>query len=175
MNPESNDQGSQFQGLGRPLNQEFSESHYAFLSSLIESKSARELFEDIAQTDFSHQCILEFGSLLKTAFDKNAMLARNDNLQIRIIDFELMLNFMVIPCHESDISNPKFLTFQENIRQMFKDFVSRSEFGDERARLLKQEYQYTTPTNQPQQQSGQPQTFQPQQQSGQPQRGFFRR
>ena len=45
---------------------------------------------------------------------------------------------MVLECHESDIQNPAFMTFMENIRQAFKDFVSRS--GTERDQLLRQEF-----------------------------------
>ena len=158
-----NDQ--QFPPLTRPMNREFSESHYQFLSSLIESESARRFFQQVTDTDFSHQCILEFHKVLTSGFDKNAILARNDSVDIRILDFDIALNLMIFGCHESDIQNPAFLTFQENIRQTFRDFVSRSQDAEERRRLLKQEYDvhYPTPPQQPQQ-SQPPQ--QPQQKRG---------
>jgi len=124
-------------------NRQYSEAHYRFLTSLIESASARTFFEQIAATDFSHQCILEFHKVLTSGFDKNAILASNKKIEIRIIEFDLLLNFMVMPCHESDIQNPAFMTFQENIRQTFKDFVSRSQDAEERKRLLKSEYEVT--------------------------------
>jgi hypothetical protein len=45
---------------------------------------------------------------------------------------------MVIECHESDIQNPAFLTFQRGLENTFIDFISRS--GKERDQLLRQEY-----------------------------------
>ena len=124
-------------------NRQYSDAHYKFLSGLIESASARTFFDQITQTDFSHQCILEFHKELTSGFDKNAILASNKKIDVRIIEFDILLNFMVMPCHESDIQNPAFMTFQENIRQTFKDFVSRSEDAAERDKILKTEYTVT--------------------------------
>lgn len=126
--------------MGRTGSSGYSDAHYKFLTELIESKSAREYYIQILGTDFSHQCVNAFFKVLTSGFDKNAILARNDNLDIRILDFEIALNLMVLECHESDIQNPAFMTFCENIRQMFKDFISRSKDASERDKLLKQEY-----------------------------------
>jgi hypothetical protein len=129
--------------MGRPGSREYSAEHYRFLSTLIESESARRFYLEISNTDFSHQCVNAFYKILTSGFDKNAILARNENLKIRMIDFDIALNLMVSECHESDISNPAFLTFRENIRQTFVDFVSRSKNAKERDQLLRQEYNST--------------------------------
>ena len=129
--------------MSRAGSREYSAEHYRFLSTLIESESARRFYIEIANTDFSHQCVNAFYKILTSGFDKNAILARNENLKIRMIDFDITLNLMVSECHESDISNPAFLTFRENIRQTFVDFVSRSKNAKERDQLLRQEYNST--------------------------------
>jgi hypothetical protein len=60
-----------------------------------------------------------------------------------MIDFDIALNLMVVECHESDTQNPAFLTFRENIKQTFADFISRSKNAKERDQLLRQEYNST--------------------------------
>lgn len=140
--------------LGRAVSSGFSSEHYQFIGQLIESKSAREMFLRITQTDLSGQCVDAFFKVITSGFDKNTMLARNDQKQIalRVIDFDIALNLMVNECHESDIQNKAFPNFVENIRQMFRDFVSRS--ATERDQLLRQEYAMT-PQGQPQTPQGQ--------------------
>jgi len=141
-NPQPDDSGIQYvpSDLGRLPSSGYSEAHYRFLNELIESKTARDFFVQISNTDFSAQCVNGFYKVLTSGFDKNAMLAKNDKpgIQMRILEFEIALNLMVVECHESDIQNPAFLTFLENIRQAFRDFVSRS--STERDQLLRQEF-----------------------------------
>jgi hypothetical protein len=146
--------------LGRTPSSGYSDAHYRFLNELIESKTARDFFIQISNTDFSAQCVNAFYKVLTSGFDKNSMLAKNDKkgIAMRILEFEIALNLMVVECHESDIQNPAFLTFTENIRQAFRDFVSRS--STERDQLLRQEFI----TQQPQQRGdgqGQPITAMP--------------
>jgi hypothetical protein len=140
--------------MGRPGSREYSAEHYRFLSTLIESESARTFFVQICNTDFSHQCVNAFYKVLTSGFDKNAILARNENIKIRMIDFDIALNLMVVECHESDIQNPAFLTFRENIRQTFADFISRSKNAKERDQLLRQEYSSDIRDNSSQQPQG---------------------
>lgn len=140
--------------MSRAGSREYSAEHYRFLSTLIESESARAFFVQISNTDFSHQCINAFYKILTSGFDKNAILARNENIKIRMIDFDIALNLMVVECHESDTQNPAFLTFRENIKQTFADFISRSKNAKERDQLLRQEYNTTMIDNSPQQPRG---------------------
>jgi hypothetical protein len=142
--------------MGRQGSREYSDAHYKFLSTLIESESARSFYLQIVATDFSHQCVNGYHKLLTNGFDKNAILASNTDIRGRKIDFEIAMNKMVLECHESDIQNPAFLTFNENILQTFVDFISRSQNADERRRLLRSEYGVTdeTQSNPQQQQQG---------------------
>lgn len=148
--------------LGRAPSSGYSEAHYRFLNELLESKTARDFFIQISNTDFSAQCVNAFYKVLTSGFDKNAMLAKNDakGVKMRILTFEIALNLMVLECYESDIQNPAFVTFVENIRQAFMDFVSRS--PSERDQLLRQEFGQVVPQLGQQQNRGQMQ--QPQQQ-----------
>ncbi len=141
-----------FPALASLENRQYSEAHYRFLASLIDSQSARQFFTQIAATDFSHQCILAFHKLLTSGFDKNAILAYNKNIDIRKIDFQILMNLMVTECHETDVQNPAFLTFQENIYSTFCDFVSRSQNARERDQLLRSEFdiRQTSPSGQQQ-------------------------
>ena len=151
--------------MSRMGSREYSAEHYKFLNEIIESKSAREFYVQIINTDFSHQCVNAFFKILTSGFDKNAILAKNtqEGIRTRIIDFQIKLNLMVTECHESDIQNPAFLTFQENILDAFKDFVSRS--ITERDQLLRQEFNQVIDDRRPPMQSpGQPQQQQQQQQ-----------
>lgn len=126
--------------LARQGSREYSDSHYKFLSTLIEAESARSYYLQIIATDFSAQCVNAFHKVITSGFDKNAILASNtpQEKQRRLTDFRIDLNLMVIECHESDIQNPAFLTFQRGLENTFIDFISRS--GKERDQLLRQEY-----------------------------------
>lgn len=137
--------------MGRVGSSGYSAEHYKFLNELIESRSAREFYIQISNTDFSAQCINAFFKVLTSGFDKSAILARNTErqLEMRIIDFQIALNLMVVECHESDTQNPAFLTFRENILQTFKDFISRSRNAAEREQLLRQEYGMTQTEQKP--------------------------
>ena len=131
---------------------QYSEAHYRFIGSLIEAKSAHSLFEDIANSNFSAQTILAFKKVILTMFDKNAILAKYDNIgrQIRVLECEKALNLMVVECRKSDTQDGAFHNFQNAIRVMFADFLSRA--GTERDQLLKTEYSMSQ--SQPQQQQG---------------------
>jgi hypothetical protein len=161
--------------MSRAGSREYSAEHYRFLSTLIESESARRFYIEIVQTDFSQQCVNAFHKILTSGFDRNAILARNENVKIRLIDFDIALNLMVVECHESDTQNPAFITFRENIRQTFGDFISRSKNAKERDQLLRQEYNSTvTEDRRDNQPSGIMNMGQQQQQQRQPQQGGYR-
>lgn len=137
--------GMEMPDLPRTPDKYFSIAEYQFKSKLIGSVFASAIFENIQSSDLSQQCKLEFYKVLVQAFDSNAMLAHNMNIIIRYIDLDIILNMMIIGCHESDIQNPMFITIQENIRQAFHDFVSPSEKGEQRKAIQKtqQSVEYT--------------------------------
>lgn len=152
--------------MGRAGSQGYSAEHYKFLNEIIESKAAREFYNQIMTAGFSHQCVNAFFKILTSGFDKNAILARNKNIEVRKIDFEIALNLMVVECLESDTQNPAFLTFRENIKQTFVDFISRSENAAERDKLLKQEYGIVSDERQQQKQPPQQNGMNPLQRFG---------
>lgn len=129
--------------LPRPSDKEFLAAEYQFKSKLINSQFAQAIFDNILDSDFTMQCKLGFFKILTQAFDSNAVLANNQNIEVRKIGLEIVLNEMIHECRESDVQNPAFMTTQENIIQAFGDFVSRSVGGEERARIGKSEQKVT--------------------------------
>jgi hypothetical protein len=165
--------GMDIDSLPRTYDKYFSQAEYQFKSKLIGSVFASAIFENIQGSDLSQQCKMEFYKVLVQAFDSNAMLARNMNITIRYIDLDIILNMMIIGCHESDIQNPMFITIQENIRQAFHDFVSPSEGGKQRSDIQKSQSEQHVKYSMDGQGQNQPGQQQPQQQQGPP-RGFNR-
>ena len=164
--------GMDMPDLPRTPDKYFSIAEYQFKSKLIGSVFASAIFDNIQGSDLSQQCKMEFYKVLVQAFDSNAMLARNMNIAIRYIDLDIVLNMMIIGCHESDIQNPMFITIQENIRQAFHDFVSPSEGGKQRSDIQKSQSEQHVKYSMDGQQPNQPGQQQPQQQG--PPRGFNR-
>ena len=129
---------------------QYSESHYRLLSSLIEARSAHQLYEKIVQTNYAVQTILAFKRLILEQFDQNVVLAANTSdvgVELRIISCKISLDLMTLECHESDTWLPSFVNDKNAILTMFIDFVSRSKNARERDQLLKTEYSVTS--NQP--------------------------
>jgi hypothetical protein len=60
------------------------------------------------------------------AFDKNVVLANNTDIELRILRFEEALNKTKLSYSRPDVMNPAIVYMHENIRQNFRDFVSRS-------------------------------------------------
>jgi len=69
---------------------------------------------------------LALGSLIAMAFDKNAVLANNPDIDIRMLRFEEALNKTKLTFSRPDVMNPGLPAMLENIRQAFRDFISRS-------------------------------------------------
>lgn len=141
--------------LARQGSREYSESHYKFLSTLIESESARSLYIQIGITDLSGQAVNAFHKFITAHFDKSVILANYSQQEKnrRLIEYKIDANLMVSECLGSDIQNPTFMMYQRALENTFTDFLSRS--GKERDQLLKQEYGMTTSESKPQQQQQQ--------------------
>jgi hypothetical protein len=69
---------------------------------------------------------LALSSLIAMAFDKNVVLANNPDIDIRVLRFEEALNKTKLTFSRPDVMNPGLPSMMENIRQAFRDFVSRS-------------------------------------------------
>jgi len=63
------------------------------------------------------------------------MLARNDSIEMRVMQLEIELNLAVVAMDESDIQNPGYLTITGAIIDAFKDFISPSLGGRVRDRI----------------------------------------
>ena len=65
-------------------------------------------------------------SLISMAFDQNAVLANNPDVDLRILRFEEAMNKAKLTFSRPDVMNPALPGMLENLRQAFRDFVSRS-------------------------------------------------
>ena len=65
-------------------------------------------------------------SVAAMAFDKNAMLANNTDIEMRCLRLEEALNKAKLSYSRPDVMNPAIVYLHENLRQHFRDFVSRS-------------------------------------------------
>jgi hypothetical protein len=75
---------------------------------------------------------IAMAGLIAMAFDKNVVLAHNPDIELRILRFEEALNKAKLSFTRPDVMNQGLPSMLENIRQAFRDFVSRSYNMNER-------------------------------------------
>lgn len=80
----------------------------------------------IEQESLSKRCKIALASVVYMGFDQNAVLANNVDIEIRILRFEEALNKARLSYSRPDVMNPAVVYLHENIRQAFRDFISRS-------------------------------------------------
>ena len=80
----------------------------------------------VEQESLSKRCKIALASVIYMGFDKNAVLANNPDIEIRILRFEEALNKARLSYSRPDVMNPAVVYLHENIRQAFRDFISRS-------------------------------------------------
>jgi hypothetical protein len=125
--------------VGRRIDQDFTHEEWRFKAKMISSEFRDKIGSLIGQYDFSMSCKIHHLDICNVAFDPNAMLARNLNVETRKKQLGLALNLAIVACDESDIQNPGFINVQQAIIDAFGDFVSPSQGGKERERITKQE------------------------------------
>ena len=87
----------------------------------------------VDQESLSKRCKLALVSVASMAFDPNAILANNPDIDLRCLRFEEALNKAKLSYSRPDVMNPAIVYLHENLRQSFRDFVSRSaDMGERR-------------------------------------------
>jgi hypothetical protein len=124
---------------GRRMDQDFSKEEYRFRGKIISSEYAQKCIALVNQYDFSQSCKIVLGEIISVNFDPNAMLARNDNVTIRMLRLKIALNIAVTAMDDSDTQNPGLLNVIQAIEDAFGDLVSRSIKGKERDQIGKSE------------------------------------
>jgi len=100
------------------------------------SSQYKEYLEPLIDSyDFSQQCKITLKNIINVCFDPNAMLARNESIDMRVMLLEIELNLAVVAMDESDTQNPGLLTITGAIIDAFKDFVSPSLGGGVRNKI----------------------------------------
>lgn len=135
----------------------------------LKAKTISSQYKDYLETlvnsyDFSEQCKITLKNIINASFDTNAMLARNESIEMRVCGLEIELNMGIVAMDESDTQNPGLLTITNTIIDAFRDFVSPSIGGKLRDRITIDESQHHASY------SGLPTTP-----GMEPQRGFFNR
>jgi hypothetical protein len=93
---------------------------------LIESDYKETLRELIKNESLSARCKMALLNLVEANFDKNVILANNQTLELRKLQFELALNKTKLSYTRPDVMNPAIVYIHQNIRTHFYDYVSRS-------------------------------------------------
>lgn len=117
------------------MDQDFRNESVRLKAKIISSQYKDYLEPLIENYDFSQQCKITLKNLINVCFDPNAMLARNDSIEMRVMQLEIELNLAVVAMDESDIQNPGYLTITGAIIDAFKDFISPSLGGRVRDRI----------------------------------------
>jgi hypothetical protein len=86
----------------------------------------------IDNESLSRRAKMALTSLICMAFDKNVVLANNPDIELRMLRFDEALNKTKLSYSRPDAMNPAIVYLHENIRQAFRDFVSRSYMMNER-------------------------------------------
>lgn len=124
---------------GRRMDLDFSKEETRFKAKLISSEYAQKCTDLINQYDLSQSCKILLSEIISVHFDPNAMLAINQNINVRKLELKVALNLSVSGYDASDVANPGLLNVQNAIELAFGDFVSRSFQGKERGTISRTE------------------------------------
>ena len=91
------------------------------------------LLEIINSSAFSLSAKYALANIVHTSFDQNAMLAKNENVYVRVLALKLELNYARLAMTKPDVLNPMLVNIERTILDHFKDYVSPSYMGGERA------------------------------------------
>jgi hypothetical protein len=117
------------------MDQDFRNESVRLKAKTISSQYKEYLEPLIENYDFSQQCKITMKNIINVCFDPNAMLARNESIEMRVLLLEVELNLAVVAMDESDTQNPGLLTINGAIIDAFKDFISPSLGGRVRDRI----------------------------------------
>ena len=116
---------SQFAGQSR-ADRIFETEELVLKAKMLESPFYERFILLIDQASLSKRAKLALASVASMAFDPNAILANNPDLEMRCLRFEEALNKAKLSYSRPDVMNPDIVYLHENLRQAFRDFVSRS-------------------------------------------------
>lgn len=127
---------------GIRMDQDFRNESVRLKAKIISSQYKEYLEPLINSYDFSEQCKITLKNIINVCFDPNAMLARNESIEMRVLLLEMELNLAVVAMDESDVQNPGLLTITGAVTDAFKDFVSPSLGGGVRNRITIEESEH---------------------------------
>lgn len=95
-------------------------------AKMLEVEFTDKVLHLIDQEALTQRAKLALAAVVLMGFDKNVVLANNPDIEVRVLRFEEALNKAKLSFSRPDAMNPATVYLVENIRQAFRDFVSRS-------------------------------------------------
>lgn len=95
-------------------------------AKMLEVEFTEKVLLLIDQESLTQRAKLALAAVVLMGFDKNVVLANNPDIEVRVLRFEEALNKAKLSFSRPDAMNPATVYLVENIRQAFRDFVSRS-------------------------------------------------
>ena len=99
---------------------------------MMEADIGPALLAAIEKMAFSRQAKNSLQAVVVAHFDKNAVLANNNSIDLRMLKLDAALNRAKLCMTRPDVMNPNLVTTMHLIKISFGDFVSRSYMGGER-------------------------------------------
>lgn len=95
-------------------------------AKMLESEYLEKSLYLIERAPISMRAKMALSSVACMGFDKNAVLANNPDVDMRVLRFEEALNKAKLSYSRPDVMSADIVYIHENMRQAFRDFVSRS-------------------------------------------------
>lgn len=101
-------------------------------AKMLESEYLDKALYLIERAALTMRAKMALSSVACMGLDKNAVLANNVDIDQRVLRYEEALNKAKLSYTRPDVMNPDIVYIHENLRQAFRDFVSRSVGMNER-------------------------------------------
>ena len=112
--------------------QRYETEEHVHKASMMDVDYKYTLVSLVSEGSFSQRCKMALYALINMAFDKNSVLAFNSDIDLRMLRFEEAMNKTKLSFTRPDVMNPDVVYIMENLRQNFRDYISRSKDGGER-------------------------------------------
>lgn len=110
----------------------YTEQYQIAKSKLLTSDFKNIVLELIYNSTLTYSCKSALTYVVNYGFDKNSVLAKTTDIDMKKIDFEIALNTAKLAYKKTDVYNPELPVIEETIKRAYYDFSSRSKDGWER-------------------------------------------
>lgn len=111
----------------------YTEQYQIAKSKLLTSDFKDIVLELIYNSTLTYSCKSSLTYVVNYGFDKNSVLAKTVDIDMKKLDFEIALNTAKLAYKKTDVYNPELPVIEETIKRAYYDFSSRSRDGWERS------------------------------------------